>query len=281
VAGRLHDHVVFLTGGGSGIGRAVVERVLAEGGRICVLQRPGPRADDLRALGDRVLVVEGDVRSAGDQRRGVAAAVERFGRLDAAIANAGVWDFNTRLDAYGGDEQLVASFDELFDVNVKGALLTAAASCEQLRETRGSLIFTASSSSLYAGGGGPLYVASKHALHGLVRQLAFELAPEVRVNAIAAGATETPLRGPAALGLENTRLDGLDDFTSAAARQIPLGFVSAPEDHTDLFVLLASRSEARFVTAAMLPSDGGLEVRGGGRRRPPLVPSGVTSEERA
>jgi NAD(P)-dependent dehydrogenase (short-subunit alcohol dehydrogenase family) len=268
VSERLRDHVVFLTGGGSGIGRAVVERVLDEGGRVGVLQRPGPRADALRALGDPVLVVEGDVRSVADQRRAVAGTVERFGRLDAAIANAGVWDFNTRLEAYS-DERLTTTCDEIFDVNVKGALLTAAVAREPLREARGSLIFTASSSSSYAGGGGPVYVASKHAVHGLVRQLAFELAPHVRVNAVAAGATETPLRGPAALGLESTTLEGLDGFTSTAARQIPLGFVAEARDHTDLFVMLASRSEARFMTAALLPSDGGLEVRGGGRRREP------------
>lgn len=265
--GRLDDHVALVTGGGSGIGLAVVERFLAEGAAVGVLQRPGPRADALRALGERVAVVEGDVRSASDQREAVATTVAAFGRLDAAVANAGVWDFNTRLDAFVNDDALTAAYDEIFDVNVRGSLLTAAATREALAATQGSLIFTASSSSSYAGGGGPVYVASKHAIHGLVRQLAFELAPEVRVNAVAAGATATPLRGPEALGLAETRLDELDGFADTAARQIPLGFVSRPEDHTDLFVLLASRTEARFMTAALLPSDGGLEVRGGGRRR--------------
>lgn len=269
--GRLEDHAVLITGGGSGIGLALVRRFIAEGASVAVLQRPGERAAALRSTCPAALVVEGDVRSSADQRDAVAQAVSAFGRLDAAIANAGIWDFNTRLDAYPDDDRLAATYEEVFDVNVRGALLTAAATREALADTSGSLIFTASSSSLYAGGGGPVYVASKHALHGLIRQLAFELAPAVRVNGIAAGATQTPLRGPSALGLEATRLDGLDGFAETAARQIPLGFVSQPEDHTDLFVTLASRSEARFVTAALISSDGGLEVRGGGRRRPPIT----------
>ncbi len=274
MSGRLSDHVVVLTGGGTGIGLAIVRRFIAEGAQLVVLQRPGPSADALRQLGPAVVVVEGDVRSASDQRAAVSAAVDRFGHLDCAIANAGVWDFNQRLDAYADDDTLNQTFDEIFDVNVRGALLSAAAAREALCDAHGSLIFTASSSSSYAGGGGPVYVASKHALHGLIRQLAFELAPEVRVNGIAPGATATPLRGPEALGLASTQLDELDGFQEVAARQIPLGFVSTAEDHTDLFVLLASHTEARFMTAALLRSDGGLEVRGGGRRRMPAVDLG-------
>jgi NAD(P)-dependent dehydrogenase (short-subunit alcohol dehydrogenase family) len=265
--GRLPGYAVYLTGGGTGIGLAITQRFLAEGARLVVLQRPGPNTDGLRRLGEDVVVVEGDVRSAADQREAVATATARFGGLDVAIANAGVWDFNHRLDAYADDQALNATFDQIFDVNVRGALLTAAAAREALVKAHGSLIFTASSSSSYSGGGGPVYVASKHAMRGLIRQLAFELAPEVRVNGIAPGATATPLRGPDALGLAETQLDELDGFQETAARQIPLGFVSDAEDHADLFVLLASRTEARFMTGALLPSDGGLEVRGGGRRR--------------
>jgi NAD(P)-dependent dehydrogenase (short-subunit alcohol dehydrogenase family) len=267
---RLSGHVVLITGGGTGIGLAIVERFVREGAKMVVLQRP-EEAGNLRSSGNEVVVVEGDVRSAADQRRAVSVALREFGRLDAAIANAGVWDFNHRLDAYTDDASLEAAYEQIFDVNVRGALLTAAACREALSDGGGSLIFTASSSSSYAGGGGPVYVASKHAVHGLIRQLAFELAPEIRVNGIAPGATATPLRGPEALGLAGTRLDKLEGFQEAAARQIPLGFVSVAEDHTDLFVLLASRTEARFMTAALIPSDGGLGVRGGGRRRKPVT----------
>lgn len=114
------------------------------------------------------------------------------------MGNAGVWDFNTRLEKMDL-AQLDASFDELFGVNVKGYLLAARAAAEALRASSGSMIFTLSNASFHAGGGGPLYVASKHAGLGLVRQLAFEFAPQVRVNAVAPGGTATALRGPASL----------------------------------------------------------------------------------
>jgi NAD(P)-dependent dehydrogenase (short-subunit alcohol dehydrogenase family) len=128
---------------------------MAEGARLVVLQRPGPEADALKDSGQAIVIVEGDVRSAADQRRAVAAAVERFGKLDAAIANAGMWDFNQRLDRYTDDDALEQTYDEIFDINVRGSLLTASAARAALTESRGSLIFTASSSSSYAGGGGP------------------------------------------------------------------------------------------------------------------------------
>jgi len=271
VSGRLAGQVALVTGGGSGIGRAVVERFLAEGARVGVLVRGEERARALEAeLGAGVVASAGDVRSAADNRRAVEATLAAFGQLDALIPNAGVWDFAKRLDAYAPDE-LAPAFDEVFDVNVKGGLLAVAAARAALQEHGGSIVFTISSSGSYAGGGGPVYVASKHAVVGLVRQLAFELAPAVRVNGIAPGATLTSLHGPAALGLDDTRMDELDDFEARVARQLPLGFVSRPEDHASLYVLLAARAESRFITGAVIPCDGGLEVRGGGRGRRTLA----------
>jgi NAD(P)-dependent dehydrogenase (short-subunit alcohol dehydrogenase family) len=275
VSERLAGQVALVTGGATGIGRAVVERFLAEGARVGVLVRGERRARVLMAeLGTGVVAIDGDVRSAADNRRVVEATLAAFGRLDALIPNAGVWDFAKRLDQYCADE-LEPAFDELFDVNVKGALLAVAAARQALVESGGSVTFTISSSGSYAGGGGPVYVASKHAVVGLVRQLAFELAPEVRVNGIAPGATMTPLHGPAALGMDAARMDELDDFEARVARQLPVGFVSQPEDHASLYVLLAVRAESRFITGAVFPSDGGLEVRGGGRRRTIADPAGA------
>lgn len=266
MAGSLTGQVALVTGGATGIGRAVVERFVAEGASVVVLQRRKESAAELLEACPDVQIVEGDVRSPGDNRRAVATALERHGRLDVLVGNAGIWDFNRKLADFSDDRELEESYSEIFDVNVKGYLLAAAAAREALVESHGSIILTASSSSLYAGGGGPVYVASKHAVVGLVRQLAFELAPEVRVNAVAAGATETPLHGPRALGLEQTRVaDAVAG--DALARQIPLGFVAQPADHASIYVLLAARDGARFTTGAIVPSDGGLEVRGGGRRR--------------
>lgn len=268
MAGRLEGQVALVTGGGSGIGLAVVERYVQEGARVGVLQRsPGPAQALRERFGAGVVrVVEGDVRSAADQRRAVAETAAAFGGLDALVCNAGVWDYGRALARYD-DEALVATYRELLDVNVLGCLLAVAAAREALQASRGAVILTGSPSGRFAGGGGPLYVASKHAVEGLVRQLAFELAPEVRVNAVAPGATRTALRGPAALGLGERRLDEQEELTGAIARQLPLGAVAEPADHASLYVLLAARGESGFMTAAVLRSDGGVEVRGGGAAR--------------
>ncbi|GLZ09112.1 3-phenylpropionate-dihydrodiol/cinnamic acid-dihydrodiol dehydrogenase [Actinomadura sp. NBRC 104412] len=260
---RLDGRVALVTGGGSGIGRAVVDRFVAEGARVGVLERDPRRAEALtRDHGDRVTVEVGDVRAPEAHAASVARTLDVHGRLDAYVANAGVYDYSARFEELGED-RIMAGFAELFETNVLGYMLGANAALSALRDSGGSLIFTVSSSGLYAGGGGALYVASKHAVVGLVRQLAHELAPDVRVNGVAPGATLTALGGLAALGTADRRLDA---DVGGLGRHIPLGFVSDPADHAGLYVLLADPRDSGFMTGAILPSDGGLEVRGAARR---------------
>lgn len=266
--GWLDDDVALITGGGSGIGLAVVRRYLAEGMRgVGMLLRSQQQADALQEeFGNRVMPVIGDVRSVADNERAVASTVAAFGKLDTLVGNAGVWDFFSTL-MKTEPEALSASFDEIFSVNVKGYLLAARAAAAELRKTKGSMIFTLSNSSFYAGGGGPVYVASKHACVGLIRQLAYELAPDVRVNGVAPGGTATPLKGPTSLGKDGERLSDIPGFEQAVADAVPLGFMAQPEDHTGHYVLLASRANSRATTANIIQSDGGWEVRGRQRRK--------------
>lgn len=266
--GWLDNHVALVTGGGSGIGRAVVKRFLDEGARgIGVLLRDQRQAEELKqAFGERVHPVLGDVRVYDDNARAVAETVAAYGWLDTLVGNAGVWDFFAGVKRTEPAE-LAASFDEIFAVNVKGYLLAARAAAEELKKTRGSMIFTLSNASFYAGGGGPVYVASKHACVGLIKQLAYELAPHVRVNGVAPGGTATPLKGPAALGKQQERLSDIPGFEQAVADAMPLGFMAQPEDHTGHYVLLASRANSAATTAAILQSDGGWEVRGRPKRK--------------
>ncbi|MCW2744543.1 MAG: bphB [Mycobacterium sp.] len=263
--GRLAGQVALVVGGGGGIGRAVVERFLAEGASVGVLDlHPDGLADVAAARPDRVVVVGGDVRDPEAHERAVRTTVDAFGPLDTCVANAGIHDMWARIeDAPLRD--LPGAFHELFDVDVLGHLLCARTVAGHLRRTRGSLIFTASSSSRYAGGGGALYVAAKHAVVGLMRQLAHELAPDVRVNAVAPGATATGLRGLSEGTFGSGGLGDRPDLLERIAGTVPLGFVSEPADHAALYVLLASRSEAPYVTGAVFPSDGGVDVRRSGR----------------
>lgn len=260
--GWLDGYVALVTGGASGIGRAVVKRYLAEGCKgVGVLVRSAEQAEGLVAeFGDKVVVVCGDVRSPSDNVKAVEATVERFGKLDTLVGNAGVWDFFTRLEKMG-IEQVAESFDEIFGVNVKGYVLAARAAAPHLRASGGSMIFTLSNSAFYAGGGGPLYVASKHAGLGLIKQLAYEFAPDVRVNGVAPGGTVTPLRGPASLGKHEKRLTEIPGFEDNVANAMPLKFIAQPEDHAGHYVLLASKANSRATTAAVIQSDGGWEIR--------------------
>jgi NAD(P)-dependent dehydrogenase (short-subunit alcohol dehydrogenase family) len=263
---RLEGYSAIVTGGGKGIGRAVVDRFVAEGARVGVLVRSQGDAESLEAQhGKAVLSVLGDVRSWADNMHLVDATVAAFGKLDVLVPNAGIYDFSDRFETMTGAD-LEARFDEIFSVNVKGYLLAVRAAIAPLRAAQGSVVFTLSSSSFYAGGGGLLYVSSKHALVGTVKQLAFELAPDIRINAVAPGGTRTNLGGLDAAGDPRSLAD-MAGFDAMVSKTVPLGFLSEPEDHAGLYVTLASRTESRFVTSEIIRSDGGLMVRGGGRKR--------------
>jgi 2,3-dihydroxy-2,3-dihydrophenylpropionate dehydrogenase len=264
VTGWLDGDVALITGGGSGIGAAVAHRFVDEGALVVILGLDGDRLSSVRAESSdpsRVHVVTGDVRSTADLSRAVEEAVSTFGKLDTLVPNAGVWDYQRQLTRLTGDE-LSAAFDEIFSINVKGYLLAAAAAWRALVETRGSIVMTLSNASFYVNGGGPLYTASKHACLGLMRELAYELAPKVRVNGVACGGMRTDLRGPAALALNDRSIAASFDKRSAAP-PIPLHDSSVdPHDFTGPYVLLASRSQGGTITGHAIQADGGIGVRG-------------------
>ncbi len=190
--GWLEGQVALVTGGGSGIGRAVVDRFIAEGASVGVLElHPAKAAALVAGHGDRVAVTVGDATSYADNERVVEETVRKFGRLDTFVGNAGLWDFGAKLADVPG-EVLGAAFDELFGLNVKGYVLGARACVNALRATGGSMIFTVSNAGFWPGGGGVLYTASKHAAIGLIKQLAYELCPDVRVNGVAPGRGSGP-----------------------------------------------------------------------------------------
>ncbi|WP_448208000.1 3-phenylpropionate-dihydrodiol/cinnamic acid-dihydrodiol dehydrogenase [Azospirillum sp. sgz302134] len=265
MSGRLAGEAILVTGGGSGLGRAVVERFLAEGARVGVLERSPDKVAQLRAdfgagSGTDLVAVQGDVRFLDDNRRAVAEVVDRFGKLDGFVGNAAVWDHGASLIATDG-EALARGFDELFAVNVKGYLLGAKAAAAELVKTQGSMIFTLSNAAFYPAGGGPLYTASKHAAVGLIRQLAYELAPKVRVNGVAPSGMASDLRGPEALGQQDLRI--MDSRSPEAIRSIlPLQFFPAPADFVGPFVTLACRADNRTLTGVLINADCGLGVRG-------------------
>ncbi|MFB6222963.1 MAG: SDR family NAD(P)-dependent oxidoreductase [Haloarcula sp.] len=253
----LDNQVALITGGGSGLGRAVVQRFLEEGAKVAVLDVDREGLDDLDAEYDDVVTVHGDVTSLDNNERAVADAVNAFGRLDVFVGNAGVFDDNVSLPELDADE-IGENFTDLFEVNVLGYLLGARAALPELVETEGRMVFTASQASFNSDGGGILYVPSKHAIAGIVRQLAFELAPTVRVNAVAPGYVPTDLSAADSLGGERS-IVAPEDFDSS---NHPLDIVPHPEDYTGAYVLLASPENSRPMTGTIIRADLGRSVRG-------------------
>lgn len=259
--GWLDGQVALVTGGGSGIGRSVVDRFIQEGARVGVMDRAAERLEELKSdLGKDVLVVQGDVTSLEANRRAVQETVGAFGKLDIFIGNAGVFDQFQRFDEFPED-RLSQAFDEQFGVNVKGCIMGAKAALPELRKTEGCMVFTVSVAGLNSGGGGVLYTASKHAVVGLIRQLAAELAPHIRVNGVAPGGVMTDLRGLEAIGQ-----DGYSNFwdPDAAARlrgSNPLGLAMQPGDLASAYLFLSSRTNAATITGTIFTVDAGSSLR--------------------
>jgi len=258
--GALDGQVALVTGGGSGLGLAIVKRFVAEGARVGVLDRAADRLQQLHSeFGASVIVTPGDVTSLADNERAVTAVAETFGALDILVGNAGINDNRAALASMPAD-RVSPAFDELFGINVKGYLLGAKAALDSLQHSAGCIIFTASASSFHAGYGGALYVAAKHAVVGLTTQLAYELAPRVRVNAVAPGYMRTNLSGIAALGQGASKTAAV-----SVADKLPLRQEPVADDYAGLYVLLAARETAHVFTGTVLLADGGLSIWGPGQ----------------
>jgi NAD(P)-dependent dehydrogenase (short-subunit alcohol dehydrogenase family) len=258
--GWLDGQVALVTGGGSGIGRAVVARFIQEGARVAVMDRVAARAAVVAAqFGDRAIALGGDVAALADNKNSVAAIVAAFGRLDVFVGNAGVFDKFTPLADFP-EEQLSAAFDELFGVNVKGVLFGAKAAFPELAKTGGSILLTASIAGFYSAGGGALYTASKHAVVGIIRQLAVEFAPHVRVNGVAPGGTLTDLRGLATMHEDSSSQFAAPGMAERLAAGNPLRMTLMPDDIAGAYVFLASRS-ASGITGTVVTVDAGSTLR--------------------
>ncbi len=259
--GWLDGQVALVTGGGSGIGRGIVARFLEEGARVGVLERFPDRLEQLRAdFGTAVSPVQGDVTRLEDNQRAVAETVRAFGQLDILVGNAGVFDSFLRFEDVPED-RLSAAFDEQFGVNVKGCLLGAKAALPELNRTEGCMVFTASVAGFNSGGGGVLYTASKHAVVGMIRQLAAELAPKIRVNGVAPGGTRTDLRGLEAIGRGAQSHFADPGIVERMRVSNPLQIALQPSDLAGAYVFLASRASARGITGTIITADAGASLR--------------------
>jgi len=255
----LGGKVALVTGGGSGIGRATVEAFVGSDMKVCVLERSEEKAAELDGLGDSVLAVQGDATSLEDNERALSSAVEEFGRLDTLVCCVGLWDNLVKLRKLP-KEKLHAAFEEIFSTNVESYLIATKVCLDALVENEGSIVYTLSNSAFYSDGGGPLYMASKFAVRGLLTQMAYELAPKVRVNGVAPGGTATGIAGLSSL--EQEPLLGSEKMQEGLKSINPLQHEFTPEDHVGAYLYLADPKLSGGVTGVIINSDGGLGVRG-------------------
>jgi NAD(P)-dependent dehydrogenase (short-subunit alcohol dehydrogenase family) len=247
---RLEGKVAVVTGGSRGIGRATVEKFLAEGARVTSLDLDEPDvapADPAAALA----LVRADVTSEADVSRAMAAVVAAHGTIDVLVNNAGI---NTYFDATAMTE---AEWDAVFAVDLKGAWLCCKHALPAMkRARRGSIVNIASiHASLTTAGMFP-YAAAKAGLVGMTRSLALDYAPlNIRVNAVLPGWTRTRL-------VEDWfRMQPDPDAAERHVMQVhPLGRIATPEEIASLVAFVAS-DEASAIVGAALSIDCGLGIR--------------------
>jgi 2,3-dihydroxy-2,3-dihydrophenylpropionate dehydrogenase len=255
----LDGKVALVTGGGSGIGRAVVEAFAAAGARVGVLDISPDKIEELNGLGENVVAVRGDATSLAANEAAFKETVETFGGLDGLVCCVGLWDNQTKMKRLP-KEKLDAAFEEIFATNVKSYILATKVCMDALVESEGNIIYTLSNSAFYPDGGGPLYMATKFAVRGLLVEMAYELAPKVRVNGVAPGGTATQIGGLESL--EQKPMLGTEKMREGLKSINPLQLDFGAEDHVGAYLFLADESLSRGVTGGIINSDGGLGSRG-------------------
>lgn len=249
--GRLAGKIALVTGASSGIGQAIARGYAREGADVVVhyhvrQAEANALAEEIRVLGRRSHVVQGDVASAVEVARMMEEAAA-LGPLAIVVCNAGT---HRRVSFLEIDE---AMWDWVLDTDLKGPFLVGQAAARQMIASgvRGSIIATSSVSAYSAQPQLVHYQAAKAGVTMLVRGMALELAPHgIRVNAIAPGLVETNL---------TTRVFENPDILAGRVSRIPLGRAGQPEDFIGAATFLASE-ESAWVTGATITVDGGFSV---------------------
>jgi len=241
--------VVVMTGALTGIGRATAVAFAKDGARLVVSGRREAEGKaletELHGLGAEAVFIKADVRHEDDVRRLVEQTVARFGRLDVAVNTAG-----TEGQPGPVTEQSADSYAATFDTNVLGTLLSMKHELRvMLPQGSGSIVNVSSAYGRIGAPGASVYVASKHAVEGLTKSAALEVAGTgVRVNVVAPGTTDTGML---------TRFTHTEENKAALVSTVPVKRLATPEEIAQVIVFVAS-ANASYMTGASIPVDGGM-----------------------
>jgi NAD(P)-dependent dehydrogenase (short-subunit alcohol dehydrogenase family) len=243
------ESVALITGALTGIGRATAVIFAQQGADVVVSGRREKEGQDLaaelKALGAKAEFIRADVRSEDDVRNLVDQTIKHFGRLDIAVNNAGT-------EGLGGlvTEQTAESYAATFDTNVLGVLLSMKHELRvMLAQGSGSIVNVSSAYGSVGAAGASVYVASKHAVEGLTKSAALEVAgTSVRVNVVAPGTTDTGML---------TRFTNTGENKAALVSTVPIKRLATPEEIAHVIAFVAS-AHASYMTGASIPVDGGM-----------------------
>ena len=244
----MSTQVVLITGALTGIGRAAAVAFARKGARVVVSGRRDEAghalAKELQSLGGEAEFINADVRKEDDVRALVDKTIERFGRLDVAVNNAGAEG-----DRGVITDQTAERYAKTFDTNVLGVILSMKHEVLAMQaQGSGSIINISSTYGHEGAAGASVYVGSKHAVEGITKSVALELARSgIRVNAVAPGPTDTGML---------TRFTETPENKAALVTTVPMGRLGLSEELADAIVFIGSDA-ASFITGHVLNVDGG------------------------
>lgn len=253
---RLQGKVAIVTGGATGLGKAIATLYAEEGARVVVCDIREPEGEQtvqaIRSAGGTATFTRVDVANAAEMQSAVDTAEREFGALHVMTANAGILGRGTGKSLVDMSEAEIA---EIMSVNWLGVCLSFKLAVPAIRRSGGGAMTTTASVAAHRGRAKlPVYCASKGAVVALVRSLALDLAPQIRVNAVSAGSIETEI------GVHAAQARGVDpaDFETGGARVKPFGQAD-PREVAYAHLFLAS-DEASYVNGQALMVDGGKSV---------------------
>lgn len=248
----LKGKTALITGASSGIGKATAILLAKAGANVAIASRRKEQNEEtlaaIKAVGAKGISIVADVSIEDDVIRTVSETVKAFGRLDIAFNNAGIeGNLSALTDTKGSD------YDAVFNINVKGVLLSMKHEIPEMLKTGGSIINTSSVAGHQGMAGVAVYVASKHAVEGLTKAAALEYAKQgIRINAVAPAAIETPMY--------NRFTGGSNDMQEFMKNLHPIGRVGTVDEIAGTVLWLAS-SHSSFVTGQSILVDGGFTAQ--------------------